>query len=208
VVVKKVIGVVDHGSANLASLGNALERIGANFNFVSNPDEMEAYDAYILPGVGAFAHGMGSLEAIGMNAVLLDVVRQGKDVLGICLGMQFLFDDSEEGVYHKGLGIISGNVKRINATSECRLPHMGWNNLEEKELGHMRLFNGIDRESSYYFVHSYCVTPRKHISSAYTNYCGASILGAFEHENLYGAQFHPEKSHDAGLRVLDNYCNR
>ena len=112
--VKKVIGVVDHGSANLASLGNALERISANFNFVSNPDKLEAYDAYILPGVGAFAHGMGSLEASGMSAVLLDVVRQGKNVLGICLGMQFLFDDSEEGNYHKGLGIISGNVKRIN----------------------------------------------------------------------------------------------
>jgi imidazole glycerol-phosphate synthase subunit HisH len=205
----KKIGIVDYGCGNMASLHNALEKIDCKFGYISNPDQFNLYDAYILPGVGAFKYGMESLVDKKMDLSLLESIKKGKELLGICLGMQLLFEESYEGGRRTGLGLIPGSVRKINFNKEnCRVPHMGWNDLNIDEVDSVKLFRGIDKESSYYFVHSYHATTREHVSQVTTNHCENNILAAFEYENILGVQFHPEKSHDAGLKLLDNYCSK
>jgi len=204
----KKVGIINYNCGNLASLCNSLEKIDCHFGYISSTKEFDLFDAYILPGVGSFKHGMDSLIETEMIGALLNEIQKGKDVLGICLGMQILFENSQEGGFVKGLGCISGSVNKIKVSDGCRVPHMGWNDLNGNDMDRIKLFKNIDSKASYYFVHSYCVTPSQKIKGVSTSYCGKNILAAFEHENIYGVQFHPEKSHDAGLRLLDNYCNK
>ncbi len=204
----KKIGIINYGCGNLASLHNSLTKIECKFDYILNVDQFNLYDAYILPGVGNFKHGMSSLINSGMDLAILESVKKGKDLLGICLGMQILFEDSTEGDVVQGLSLISGSVERIGVNEKkCRVPHMGWNNINIDEVKNVRLFNGINKEASYYFVHSYHVRCKQDVSQANTNYCEENILAAFEYENISGVQFHPEKSQDAGLMLLNNFCN-
>jgi imidazole glycerol-phosphate synthase subunit HisH len=204
----KKIGIVDYGCGNLASLHNSLQKINCKFGYISRTEDFDLFDSYILPGVGAYKYGMNSLIDNEMDLSLLDEIKKGKELLGICLGMQLLFESSTEGGYQKGLAFVPGSVDRIEVPQGCRVPHMGWNDLSVNEVNNVQLFNGIDKESSYYFIHSYCAIAEKSVSQVTTTYCQKKILSAFEYENVSGVQFHPEKSHDAGLKLLDNYCKR
>ena len=204
----KKIGIIDYGCGNLASLHNSLEKINCKFGYISSAEDFDLFDAYILPGVGAYKYGMRSLIDNEMDSSLLEAIKKGKELLGICLGMQLLFESSTEGGYQKGLAFVPGSVDRIEVPQGCRVPHMGWNDLSVNEVNNVQLFNGIDKESSYYFIHSYCAIAEKSVSQVTTTYCQKKILSAFEYENVSGVQFHPEKSHDAGLKLLDNYCKR
>ena len=206
---EKQIGIIDYNCGNLASLHNALERTECKFGYISKLEDFSLYSAYILPGVGAFRYGMESLVKKHFDSILLEEIKHGKKVLGICLGMQLLFEDSLEGGFQNGLGFVPGNVRQIKTKGKCRIPHMGWNNIEIDDGNEIKIFDDIDKESSYYFVHSYGVDcGNNDIMKAQVNYCGDKFLAAFEFENISGVQFHPEKSHDAGLKLLDNFCNR
>lgn len=203
---KKTIAILDYGCGNLASLGNALARIKVNFSFLKHPEKLRDYDAFILPGVGAFAHGITELEKSGLNLALMEELQKGKDVLGICLGMQLLFSRSTEGGTHLGLDLINGTVQKIGTIEKVRIPHMGWNDLTFDSLGKISLFEGIPSDCSYYFVHSFCASSNENVPKAYARYGDSQLLAAFEAGNVKGVQFHPEKSHDAGLKLLNNYC--
>jgi len=204
----KKIGIVDYGCGNLASLHNSLEKINCKFGYISRAEDFNLFDAYILPGVGAYKYGMQSLIDNGMDVALSAEIKKGKEILGICLGMQLLFEGSTEGGQQKGLALVPGSVSRIEVSKGCRIPHMGWNDLSVDEVNNVQIFNSIDKESSYYFIHSYCAIAEETVSQVTTTYCQKKILSALEYENISGVQFHPEKSHDAGLKLLDNYCKR
>jgi imidazole glycerol-phosphate synthase subunit HisH len=202
----KRIGIVNYGCGNSASLGNALEKIECTYGYIITEKEFDLYDAYILPGVGAFKRAMDQLEHRNMIDPLIYNIKKGKNILGICLGMQLLFENSLENGYQKGLGYLAGSVEKIKSNKKCRIPHMGWNDLNNEYTDDIKIFNNIDKESSYYFVHSYYVIPKKEINHVTTTHCEQNILAAFEYENISGVQFHPEKSHDAGLELLCNFC--
>lgn len=194
------IAIVDYGVGNLKSVANALAHIGRTALVTSDPAELERADAVILPGVGAFPNAADKLRGTGLGPV---VVRQAgrKPVLGICLGMQLLFDWGEEGRHCEGLGLVSGNVKRMQ--TDLKLPHIGWNSLTFPIPS--PLFRGLDEGTYVYFVHSYCghaVFKEDVIAS--TRY-GPEVTAAVGRNGVYGCQFHPEKSGEAGLQILKNF---
>jgi|AGTN01.1.fsa_nt_gi imidazole glycerol phosphate synthase, glutamine amidotransferase subunit len=192
-----MIAVVDYGLGNLFSLGNALKFIGAGFKFIKAPEEAEAY---ILPGVGAFPEGMRRLQEGGFVRFLKE---NTKPLLGICLGMQLLFDSSEEFTHTEGLGLIPGKVTKLGCGEDLKIPHMGWNELTIKKPS--PLTEGISG-GSVYFVHSYRALPRPENLLA-TAFYGEEIAAIAGKGNVFGVQFHPEKSGDRGLKILKNYVN-
>jgi imidazole glycerol-phosphate synthase subunit HisH len=195
---------VDYNMGNLASVFNACKLIGADAHIVSNAEELKNYDRVILPGVGAFGDAMEHLEATNMKKAVIDFANSGKPIIGICLGMQLLFDSSEEFGNHKGLGLISGKVIPFNKSkmdmNEHKVPHVGWNKLINKQSA---LFNGL--ENPYlYFVHSFhTVTEDKYVIG--TTHYGYDFVSAVNKDNIYGFQPHPEKSHDNGIQILKNF---
>ena len=202
-----MIGIVDYNMGNLASVQNAFAKLGEETRIVSNPQEFVEYDKLILPGVGAFGDAMEHLRQSNMVEALKEYADSGKYMLGICLGMQLLFESSEEFGEHKGLGIIQGHVKKFD-TSEfseaLKVPHMGWNRMFTKEHP---LFKGLDEEHYLYFVHTYhveCADENDIIGT--TNY-GYDFTSAVAHKNVLGIQPHPEKSHANGLKILENFIN-
>lgn len=198
-----MVGIVDYGIGNLRSVLNACERVNQEALTIHGPDEIARVSALILPGVAAFAQGMKNLEERGFVEPLREaVLRQGKPLLGLCLGMQLLADWGSEGEGRAGLGLIPGTVERLSAGS-LRVPHIGWNDIEVNPQAGSRLplRNGVD----FYFVHSYYFKPQSDADVlAWTDYGGrfASIVGR---GNVVGCQFHPEKSHRAGLELLSNF---
>ena len=196
----KYTAIVDYGVGNLKSVANAMAYVGQRTLVTGDAGELERADAIILPGVGAVPDESERLRRTGLDKSLLAQAGR-KPILGICLGMQLLLDRGEEGKNCNGLELVSGSVKRIQ--TEYKLPHIGWNSLTFQNGS--PLFRGLDDGIYVYFVHSYCVYPRyEEDVTARTEY-GPSVVAAVAHGGVYGCQFHPEKSGDAGLRILKNF---
>ena len=191
-----MIVIVDYGMGNLRSITKAIEHCGARVEVTRNAEKIEESQALVLPGVGAFK------DAIKELSPLANIIKKyDKPLLGICLGMQLFFTESEEGGLFKGLDLIKGRVIRL--PDEVNIPHMGWNDIEIK--GKSRLLKGIKSGEYFYFVHSYFVVPENNETiKATTNY-GVEIPAVIEKENIFATQFHPEKSGEAGLRILRNF---
>lgn len=192
--------IVDYGVGNLKSIGNAFDYLGLQTRITSNHAEVEKADAILLPGVGAFPDAAEKLRQSGMDQVVLRGAAE-KPVLGICLGMQLLLDWSEEIRRCAGLGLIGGGVKRI--PTSLKLPHVGWNQL--RFTRESPLFKGVDEGSAVYFVHSYAAElEEKTDRLAVTDY-GGEVVAAIGKGNVFGCQFHPEKSGEVGLQILKNF---
>ena len=192
--------IVDYGVGNLKSIVNAMDYLGLSSKITGRADELERADALILPGVGAFPDAADKLRATGLAGVITAQAER-KPVLGICLGMQLLFDRGEEVRPCEGLGLVHGSVKKI--VTPYKLPHIGWNTLTFP--GESPLFRGLDEGVSVYFVHSYCAVAEDPADViAVTDY-GAPVTAAVNHGLVYGCQFHPEKSGEVGLTILKNF---
>ena len=198
-----MIAIIDYGAGNLHSVQNALKYLGVE-NFISDDSEkILSAEKVILPGVGAFGDAMAELNEKKLSDTVKMAVKMGKPILGICLGMQLFFDESEESPGVSGLGILKGKFKKIPKASDIKIPHMGWNSLQMPKPS--RIFKDIGDEPYVYFVHSYYLEPENEEDvSAYTTY-GKRIAVAAEKENIFLTQFHPEKSGDIGLKILKNF---
>jgi glutamine amidotransferase len=197
------IVIVDYGMGNLRNVQKAFERIGAETGITRNKKEIRAASAIVLPGVGAFKDCMENLEKYGLIDPLLRCVETGKAYLGICLGLQILFSESEEFGSHKGLDLIKGRVVKFKPDPDHKVPHMGWNTIEFQKAS--PFFQGIKDGSFFYFVHSYYVVPEeKEWVSTLTQY-GDPFASSVWKENIFATQFHPEKSQEGGLKILENF---
>ena len=192
--------VVDYGVGNLMSVSNALRYVGVDSRITCDERELELADSILLPGVGAFPDAADKLRAKGLDKLL---VKQGekKPMLGICLGMQLLFERGAEVRPSEGLGLIQGSVERINTT--LKLPHIGWNSL--RFHNDSPLFAGLDEGCFVYFVHSFCAVGTDPGQVIATTDYGASVVAAVQRGNVFGTQFHPEKSGEVGLAMLKNF---
>ena len=201
-----MIAIVDYGVGNLRSVQKALERVGATADVTSDPAALDAAQGVVLPGVGAFGDGMDSLRARQLVAPVLRQVEAGKPLLGICLGMQLLFEESEEMGRHQGLGLLPGRVVRF-PEGELKVPHIGWNQLQRAEpRPEMALLEGIGDGAYAYFVHSYYPIPDEPGDLLATTEYGLEFASVVGRGRVWGAQFHPEKSQDVGLRLLQNFA--
>ncbi|GAB6157975.1 imidazole glycerol phosphate synthase subunit HisH [Desulfotomaculum varum] len=197
-----MIAVIDYGMGNLRSVQKALQRVGCQAEIVRDPAAVTAARAVVLPGVGAFRDAMANLQSAGMVEAIHRVVAAGTPFLGICLGLQLLFESSEEFGRHRGLGIFPGTVKRF-PEGELKVPHMGWNQVTVTNAS--PLMEGIPDGSAFYFVHSYYVEPADpQLVIASTPY-GLTFASVVGRQNVFGIQFHPEKSSTLGLRILENF---
>lgn len=196
-----MIAIIDYGAGNLFSVKNALEYLGLPYLITNRAEELRRADSYILPGVGAFPFAMKQLDATGLIGVLKEQVEE-KPLLGICLGMQMLFDESFEFERCAGLGLIPGEVRRMEVGS-LKIPHMGWNALELKAPGDP-LLAGVSEGDCVYFVHSYMAHTQPEYLLAACEY-GGQVTALVRRGNVYGAQFHPEKSGEVGLQILRNF---
>ena len=202
-----MIAIIDYGVGNLFSVEKAFAALGAEAKITNDPNEIKAAEKLVLPGVGAFGDCMKNLEDSGLIPLLKEEVPAGKPLLGICVGLQILFSGSEESPDAKGLGFIPGQVRRIQAEG-LKVPHMGWNRLHLTEPRQEKdLFAGLEQDKEYvYFVHSFHAVPEdKNVITAVTNY-GEVITAAVQSGNIMATQFHPEKSGDVGLHIIDNFC--
>jgi imidazole glycerol-phosphate synthase subunit HisH len=199
------VAIINYGMGNLASVYRALEDEGAEAYIADTPAALSAAERIILPGVGAFADGMAALTSGGwVEALDSAATRSDKPLLGICLGMQMLASRSHEGQLTDGLGFIPGEVQRLDALGcELRIPHVGWN-----EVRYRRddcLLDGIPEGSDFYFVHSFAMVPDDHSDLVATSAYGCEVTAVVRRENVFGCQFHPEKSSKAGRRLLRNF---
>ena len=198
-----MITIVDYGAGNLQSVEKAFQYIGAPVRLASSGTEIASAEALVLPGVGAFRDAMHSLEAGGMAQPLRDYIASGRPFLGICLGLQLLFEESEEFGHVKGLGAFKGKICRIPAENGLKVPHMGWNSLELKRTD--GILKGLQENPYVYFVHSYYLkAEERQLVSAQTEY-GVKIDAAIQRGNAFATQFHPEKSGRVGLQMLRNF---
>ena len=200
---EKVIGIIDYNMGNLASVYNACSLLDTKATIVTNPDDLKNYDRIILPGVGAYGDAMEHLNSCGMKEAIYSFAKSGKPMLGICLGMQLLFESSQEFGHSEGLGLIDGKIIKFDKSKmheDIKIPHMGWNKIINNNS---KLFEGL-KDPYLYFVHSFHVeTSEKNIIGS-TEY-GYTFASAVNKDNIYGFQPHPEKSHDNGLRILKNF---
>ena len=200
-----MIAIIDYGVGNLFSLCSSFAAVGADAVVTSDPDVIRSADKIVLPGVGAFGDAAKKLAESGLSGVLLDEVKRGKPLLGICLGMQLLFEKSFEYGEHPGLGLLQGSVVPMadRIPDNLKVPHMGWNKLEFTKRS--RLFTHICEGDFVYFVHSYFATDCPDSVSSVAEY-GAKLTASVELGNIYGCQFHPEKSGQVGLNILKAFC--
>ena len=193
--------LIDYGVGNLYSVAKAVSSVGGDVKITNDAEDLKRAEKIILPGVGAFGDCMKNLEATGLIPTILEQIAAKKFLLGICVGLQILFEKSEESPNVKGLGIFKGEVKKISAEN-LKIPHMGWNAVN---FGESKIFAGLKNNSYFYFVHSYHAAPLdKNLISATSDY-GDKITAAVESENIFATQFHPEKSGDVGLKILKNF---
>ncbi|MBY0340730.1 MAG: imidazole glycerol phosphate synthase subunit HisH [Rhodocyclaceae bacterium] len=199
-----MIAVIDYGIGNVRSVLNAFEFIGAQAVLTCDPVELERADGLVLPGVGAFGEGMRRLDTRGLRAPLTRLARAGKPLLGICLGFQMLMRSSTEQGQAEGLALLDHAVVRLPV--EARLPHIGWSRVKAAaDAPPPKLLAGLDNEL-FYFVHSYgVVKPKQSIIAGLAAYGGCEIAALIEADNVFGTQFHPEKSGEAGLQMLRNF---
>lgn len=198
-----MIAVIDYDAGNIRSVEKALLALGQEVCITRDAEKILSADRVILPGVGAFGDAMENIRRTRLDQVIRRVVDEGKPFLGICLGLQLLFERSEEAPGVEGLGILKGEILRIPESEGLKIPHMGWNSLHLENDG--RLFRGIEEQSYVYFVHSYYLKAAdEKIVKASTEYC-THIHASVEQGNVFACQFHPEKSSDAGLHILKNF---
>lgn len=198
-----MIAIIDYDAGNIKSVEKALISLGQEVCVTRDADEILQADKVILPGVGSFGDAMEKLHRYGLVDVIRKVVEKKTPFLGICLGLQLLFERSDEASGVEGLGILKGEVLKIPAAEGLKIPHMGWNSLQLKHNG--KLFQNLGEETYVYFVHSYYLKAEDpSIVKATTEY-GVSIDASVEQENVFACQFHPEKSSDAGLQILKNF---
>lgn len=196
--------VIDYGAGNLRSVLHALTYLGVdNLRVARGARDLQAADRIILPGVGAFGAGMQQLHSQGLVNPLKSVLRSGTPYLGICLGMQFLFESSDEMGVHHGLGVLPGQVTRFPKDHPFKVPHMGWN--EIKSVRQTPLLANIPAASHAYFVHSYYCMPQNADDVIATADYGITFTAAVQRDNIYGVQFHPEKSQAVGLEILRSF---
>lgn len=200
-----MIAIIDYGMGNIHSVRKALEILGAKTVVVNSAEGVKNCSKVVLPGVGAFDDAFLELKKQGLISALQEHIKNKKIFLGICLGMQLLFEKSQEGALTQGLGLFKGSVKKFK-TTRLKVPHMGWNQLKIKNAD-CPLFNGLADNSYVYFCHSYYPVPfDKHVSAAITEY-GIDFSSIVWQDNVYGVQFHPEKSQEVGLTILKNFVN-
>lgn len=198
-----MIAVIDYDAGNIRSVEKALLALRQDVCITGDAEKIMSADRVILPGVGAFGDAMENIYRTGLDQVIRRVVDEGKPFLGICLGLQLLFERSEEAPGVEGLGILKGEILRIPEAEGLKIPHMGWNSLHLKNDG--RLFRGIEEQSYVYFVHSYYLKAAdEKIVKASTEYC-THIHASVEQGNVFACQFHPEKSSEVGLHILKNF---
>ena len=198
-----MIAVIDYDAGNIRSVEKALLVLGQDVCITGDAEKIMSADRVILPGVGAFGDAMENIYRTGLDQVIRRVVDEGKPFLGICLGLQLLFERSEEAPGVEGLGILKGEILRIPEAEGLKIPHMGWNSLHLENDG--RLFRGIEEQSYVYFVHSYYLKAAdEKIVKASTEYC-THIHASAEQGNVFACQFHPEKSSEVGLHILKNF---
>ena len=200
-----MITVLDYDAGNIKSVEKALNFLGEEVKITRDREEILSADGVILPGVGAFGDAMEKLHQYGLVDVIHEVVDRQIPFLGICLGLQLMFESSEETPGVAGLGILPGEIVKFPETPGFKIPHIGWNSLELTNNG--RLFKDIDHQAYVYFVHSYYLKAREEeIVKAKTNYI-TDFHSSVEKDNVFACQFHPEKSGDVGLKILDNFAN-
>jgi glutamine amidotransferase len=202
--VHELVAIIDYNMGNLASVYNACKLLDTEAKIVSDPNEVKKFDRVILPGVGAYADAMEHLNSTGMKDAVKEFATSGKPMIGICLGMQLLFESSEEFGFNEGLGLIPGKVVAFDKSKmnmeEHKVPHMGWNKIFNKPS---KLFDGL--ENPYlYFVHSFHAVTEDKYAIGTTHY-GYDFTSAVNKDNIYGFQPHPEKSHDNGIKILKNF---
>ena len=198
-----MIAIIDYGMGNLRSVSKAFEAVGHQAVVTRDAKVIGDASHIVLPGVGAFGDCMANVERLGLVDPILASIQSGKPFLGICLGLQLLFEESEEFGTHKGLGIIPGRVKRFTVDHELKVPHMGWNNVTLERP--CPLFEGIPNGSFWYFVHSFYVDPSdKAVATTTTDY-GTTFVSAIWRHNVVACQFNPEKSQTVGLRLIKNF---
>lgn len=200
-----MVAIIDYDAGNIRSVEKAIRYLGKEAVVTSDPEKILAADRVILPGVGAFGDAMKRLHAMGLVEVIRQVAERGTPFLGICLGLQLLFEKSEESPGVPGLGLLQGEILRLPELPGLKVPHIGWNSLKYPNPG--RLFRGIPEDSYVYFVHSYYLKAQDEgIVTATTEY-GTLVHASVESGNLFACQFHPEKSSETGLTILENFLS-
>lgn len=199
-----MIAIIDYDAGNLRSVEKAFRFLGEIPRITRDEKELLAADKVVLPGVGSFGDAMGKLRQYGLTEVIHEIVNRQTPFLGICLGLQLLFEKSEESPGVSGLGILPGEIVKIPDTPGLKIPHIGWNSLEFPRA--TRLFRGISDDAYVYFVHSYYLKAKDTDMVAATTEYGASIHAAVEHNHVFACQFHPEKSSSVGLQILKNFA--
>lgn len=199
-----MVVIIDYDAGNIKSVEKAIQHLGSEVVLSNDKNVIKSADRVILPGVGAFGHAMKNLKKYDLVETIRDYAKSGNPFLGICLGMQILFDSSEEDMGVEGLSIVKGSIKKIPAKDSFKIPHMGWNNLNiiNKDS---RILNGIDAESYVYFVHSFYADADNKAEIAATCDYTTSMDVVVEKGNVFGCQFHPEKSSNTGLHILKNF---
>jgi len=196
-----MIAIIDYGMGNLRSVQKAMEKNGADAHITQDPELIARADKLVLPGVGAMLPAMEKLQDLGLTDVIRKFIETGKPFLGICLGLQLLFEKSSEGGENVGLNLFRGTVERFN---QLKVPHMGWNQLQIKSKN-CPLWKGVEDGANVYFCHSYYANPADTTTIASTTPYGPDFTSAIWKGNVFAVQFHPEKSQDVGLKILENF---
>ena len=199
-----MIAIIDYGAGNLQSVRKALNHIGCENVATADADVIAAADGLILPGVGAFGDAMEQLRSRGLDEVIVREVKNGKPLLGICLGLQLLFEASEEAAGVKGLGLLKGKIQKIPKNEGIKVPHMGWNSLDI--VNKSGIFEDVHDGEFVYFVHSYYLTAENESDVSARTFYSVPIDAAVCHENINAVQFHPEKSGECGLKMLRSFA--
>ncbi len=199
-----MITIIDYGMGNLRSVQKAFQHLGTNASIASTPTEIQNAGHLVLPGVGAFRDAAAEIEKQGFADPIREHIAADKPFLGICLGLQLLFDVSYEEGEYSGLGVVPGTVVRFDDQPGLKVPHMGWNQLQRS--GESRLLRGIPDDAHFYFVHSFYVAPTENSVVAGRTVHGNDFVSMIERGNLFATQFHPEKSQRAGLKLLSNFA--
>ncbi|MBQ8281280.1 MAG: imidazole glycerol phosphate synthase subunit HisH [Lachnospiraceae bacterium] len=200
-----MIAVIDYDAGNIRSVEKAFLKLGQDVIITRDREKILSADKVVLPGVGAFGDAMEKLNNYGLVSVIKEVVAKGTPFMGICLGLQLIFESSEESEGVEGLGLLEGKIVRIPDKEGLKIPHIGWNDITINPAS--RLFAGIPNNSYVYFVHSYYLQAEKESEVAATTEYSAHIHAAVESGNIFATQFHPEKSGDVGLKILENFAN-
>ncbi len=202
----KTIGIIDYNIGNITSIKNGFDLIKVDTFISNNPSEIEKFNKIVLIGVGSFPAAMKNLNDFGFSNLLLNHVEKGGFVLGICIGMQLLMSEGNEFKNTPGLNLIKGTVDGMNINKNIKVPHVGWNNFNNYD--DIKIFDKINIKSNFYFVHSFSVNIKEeNVKKMEFNYSEKNFIGAIQKKNIFGVQFHPEKSQEPGLQLLKNFSN-